>query len=103
MCCRRCGRPGRLRWHGSYSRALITLTAVHILPVMRLFCALCRRTFSLLPVFVEKSHRYAKAVIFQALRLLKSRTYEAVAGWLADSSRRCTAVLTLHLWRRKFA
>lgn len=82
---------------------MITLADVHVLPVMRLFCALCRRTFSLLPVFVEKSHRYARAVIFQALRLLKSRTYEAVAGWLGDSGRRCTAVLTLHLWRRKFA
>jgi len=46
---------------------------------------------------------YAKDIIRRALRLLKSRTYEAVADWFMEEGRRYVAVLTLHFWRRKFA
>jgi hypothetical protein len=35
--------------------------------------------------------------------MLGSRTYEAVAGMFVEQGERCIAILTLHLWRRKFA
>ena len=103
VCCQLCGRSGRLRWHGTYVRTLITLAQTHTLPVKRVLCAFCRRTFAHLPIFVEKFHRYAKELIRRALRLLKSRTYEAVADWFMDRGQRYVAVLTLYFWRRKFA
>lgn len=102
-CCQSCGRSGRLRWHGSYVRTVITLAETHRVTIKRVMCALCGLTFALLPVFIEKFHRYAKALIHRALRLLESRTYEAVADWLGLEGQGCVAVLTLHLWRRKFA
>lgn len=102
-CCQGCGRSGCLRWHGSYLRTVITLAETHIVPIKRVLCVFCGLTFAHLPVFVEKFHRYAKALIHRALRLLESRTYEAVAGWFGLEGRGCVAVLTLHFWRRKFA
>lgn len=84
-------------------RTLITLAQTHSLPIKRLLCAFCRRTFALLPIFVQKFHRYAKELIRRALRLLKSRTYEAVADWFVEEGPRYVAVLTLYFWRRKFA
>lgn len=84
-------------------RTLITLAQTYSLPIKRLLCAFCRRTFALLPVFVQKFHRYAKELIRRALRLLKSRTYEAVADWFVEEGPRYVAVLTLYFWRRKFA
>ena len=101
--CQLCGHSGRLRWHGTYLRTLITLARTHILPIKRFLCACCRRTFAHLPVFVAKFHRYAKGLIRRALRLLKSQTYEAVTDWFVEQGQRYVAVLTLHFWRRKFS
>lgn len=102
-CCQLCGRSGQMRWHGSYLRTLITLAQTHVLPIKRVFCVLCGGTFAHLPIFVAKFHRYAKELIRRALRLLKSRTYEAVADWFVEEGRRYVAVMTLHFWRRRFA
>lgn len=104
--CRRCGCGGPLHWHGRYVRRLITLTKIHALPIRRLFCTLCRRTFALLPPFVVKFHHYAKEVIDTALAWLKSRTYHSVAesidNGLVETERRGLATLTLYFWRRRF-
>lgn len=100
--CQKCKQSGHLRWHGKYARSVIALTETYALPIRRLFCAACRRTFALLPSFVEKFHHYAKETIQLALRMLKSRAYETVAGWFAEHG--CmVAPLTLYFWRRRFA
>ncbi|MFH1186053.1 MAG: DUF6431 domain-containing protein [Chloroflexota bacterium] len=101
--CLVCGHACALRWHGSYARSLITLAQTYVLPVKRLLCLFCGHTFALLPEFVLKFHRYAKAAILHAVRILGPQTYEAVAGMFVGQGARCTAILTLHLWRRKFA
>ena len=101
--CRVCSHAGVLRWHGSYVRSLITLARTYALPVKRLLCVFCGHTFALLPEFVLKFHRYAKATILHAVRMLGLRTYEAVAGMFVGQGERCIAILTLHLWRRRFA
>ena len=100
--CRRCGQPGHLRWHGHYTRSLIVWAKTYLLPIKRLYCTLCRRTFGLLPVFIAKFHRYAQDVISSALKNLKRCTYEHVAGALAQRCQRYVATLTLYFWRRKF-
>lgn len=88
-------------------RRLITLNKIHTLPVRRLFCTLCRRTFALLPPFVVKFYHYAKEVIYTALARLKSHTYhavaEAIANGLPEQKDRGLAPLTLYFWRRHFA
>lgn len=101
--CRICGCVGRLRWHGLYRRTLITLAKTYILPIKRLFCALCRHTFALLPDFALKFHRYAVETIRFALKQLGWCTYEQVAEMFVGQDDRCLAPLTLHFWRRKFA
>jgi len=101
--CLVCGRAGSLRWHGSYARSLVTLARTYTLEVKRLLCLLCGHTSALLPEFALKYHRYARAAILHAVRMLGSRTYEAVAGMFVEQGERCIAILTLHLWRRKFA
>jgi hypothetical protein len=105
-CCQVCKRPCRLRWHGSYSRTLITAGKTYTLLIRRLFCILCGHMFGLLPDFVMKFHRYAKEVIQTALHWLKTCTYEAVAELLANhylaQEKQDIATLTLYFWRRKF-
>lgn len=101
--CAGCRCAGHLRWHGFYRRSLITFTQTTSIPIKRLFCALCRHTFALLPDFILKFHRYAKEVIMRALRQLKGQTYDAVASWLMEKINRNVATLTLYFWRKKFA
>jgi len=104
--CALCRQVGRLRYHGGYSRRLIALAKTYVLPVQRVFCALCRRTFALLPPFVVKFHRYAREVIQSAMVWLKTQTYEAVAESIAshcqEPKERNIAARTLYFWRRKF-
>lgn len=102
--CQICGHAGFLKWHGSYMRSLITLTQTYTLRIKRLFCPFCGHTFGLLPDFVMKFYRYAKQVIHFAIRMLRSHTFEAVAGkFILERKKRCLAILTLYFWRRKFA
>ena len=101
--CQRCGKTGHLRWHGSYTRSLIALGKKYSLPIKRLYCTLCEKTFALLPEFVAKWHRYAVEVINFALKALKSMTFGKVAGRLMEEYQHYVAVETLYLWRIKFA
>ncbi|MFH0809100.1 MAG: DUF6431 domain-containing protein [Pseudomonadota bacterium] len=101
--CQCCGHAGALRWHGSYERSLITLARTYALPIKRLFCTFCGQAFAVLPDFVLKFHRYAKPVILHAVRMLGSHTYETVAGMFMGQAEHPLAILTLHLWHRRFA
>ena len=103
-CCQVCGRAGRLTWRGSYARSLITMARTYTLTVKRVFCCFCGHTFGLLPDFVLKFYHYAGETILYAVRMLKSHTFEAVAGrFVMERKNRCLAALTLYFWRRKFA
>jgi hypothetical protein len=103
-CCQVCGRVGHLRWRGSYVRSLVTMTRNYALPIKRVFCRFCGHTFGLLPDFVMKFYHYARETIHYAVRMLKSHTFEAVAGkFIIERKKRCLAILTLYFWRRKFA
>ena len=101
--CAICGQRCRLVWHGTYLRSVISLAQTWIIPVKRLYCRLCRHTFALLPSFVVKFHRYARATIAFVLRALRARTFEAVADLFMERGQREVAPLTFYFWRRKFA
>lgn len=101
--CQLCRQAGRLRWHSCYKRKLITMTRIYTLTIRRLFCASCGTSFACLPDFVEKFRHYAKAVIYFALKLLKTLSYNNVAGLFTASADCPFTPLTLYLWRRKFA
>lgn len=99
--CQLCGGAGPLHWHAIYKRSLICFHEMVFLPIRRVLCSACRKTFASLPDFVLKFHRYAKAVIHFALRRLTRRSYNAVADLLMDRCHRDVATLTLYLWRRR--
>ena len=101
--CAICASANSLSWHGTYLRNLITLTRTWIIPVKRLYCKCCDRTFALLPSFIVKFHRYARAAIKTALRALRSRTFEAVADLFMEQGGFDVSPLTFYFWRRKFA
>lgn len=101
--CGVCRRGKRLRWHGFYHRSLIGPAQTFILPIRRIFCVVCRHTFSLLPAFAVKFHRYAKEILRFALEKLKSESYEKAADRLMEKMERYVAAMTPYFWRRKFA
>lgn len=70
------------------------------IPIKRLYCRLCDHTFALLPAFVVKFHRYARAAITTALRALRSHTFEAVSNLFTERGRRYVAPLTFYLHGR---
>lgn len=102
--CQVCGHAGCLRWRGSYVRSLITMTQTYTLRIKRLFCPFCGQTFAQLPDFVMKFYHYAKETILYAVQMLKSYSFEVVAGkFIMERKKRCLSILTLYFWRRKFA
>ena len=102
-CCEICGKKIKLTWHAEYKRKLITLTGIYEVPIRRLYCHHCKHTFALLPEFIEKFYRYAKDVIFFAVKELKKHTYDHVAGELPNNISLNIAINTLSNWNRKFA
>lgn len=100
--CATCGQHGPLHWHAIYHRSLITFKGTVTLPIQRILCATCHHTFALVPDFVLKFRRYAKAIIRFALRLLPHRSYNAVADLLMERCHRYVATLTLYFWYRRF-
>lgn len=101
--CRICGKGESLSWHGTYHRSLITLARTLTIPIKRLYCRLCQHTFALLPSFVVKFHRYARAAIMTALLALRSRTFEAVADLFMEQGGHYVSPLTFYFWRHKFS
>ena len=101
--CEVCGGTGPLHWHAVYRRSLIAFHQTVVLPVNRVFCASCRKTFASLPDFIVKFHRYARPVILFALRCLKRLSFNATADLLMDRTSRAVVPFTLFLWRRRFA
>lgn len=100
--CLVCGGAGPLHWHAVYQRSLICFHGTVVLPIHRVLCAACHRTFAALPHFILKFHRYARAVILFALRRLKFISFNATADLLMDRTGRVVATFTLFLWRRRF-
>lgn len=98
--CKLCGKGGSLSWHSSYRRKVITLSGVYEIPIKRLYCRECRRTFGHLPPFILKYRRYGADVIVLLLEEKKRKTYEEVVSEASERYGLLLDVLTIWLWRK---
>jgi hypothetical protein len=83
---------------------LICFLGIYEIPIRRLLCPLCNRTFALIPEFVAKYHRYAKPVIAYAIESLKKLSCYAIADKLAGAMEALDRYLdysTLYRWKLK--
>jgi len=65
--CKNCGYHGRLHYHGSYPRNVITLLSCHVIYIPRYKCPVCNKTYSILPSFVIPYYQYSFCFIFFCL------------------------------------
>jgi len=65
--CENCGYNGKLHYHGSYPRNVITLLGCHVIYVPRYICPECDKTYSILPSFVIPYYQYSFSFIFFCL------------------------------------
>lgn len=101
--CEICNRSGYIIWWSKYIRSLVTFSEVFTeIPIKRVRCCACRKTFCVLPDFIMKFCRYGKDIIIFVLRKLKKLAYEKVAEKLLLSLDIEVAVHTLILWKRKY-
>src|SRR5690554_7532481 len=54
----KCTYEGRLRFHGFYSRNVLTMNETLVIFIKRYFCPDCRKTVSLQPSFVLRSEEH---------------------------------------------
>ncbi len=66
--CPFCKYPERLIRHGFYWRNAVTRTGCFLIPILRLKCASCRRTCSVLPGFLLPYFQYTLRTILDSLR-----------------------------------
>lgn len=65
--CEDCGYNGKLHYHGSYPRNVITLLGCHRIFIPRYICPGCNKTYSILPSFVIPYYQYSFSFIFFCL------------------------------------
>lgn len=99
--CRLCKCEGCLIWHSIYFRYVITLSGKYKIPIRRVKCKECGRTFPLLPNFIIKYHRYGADVILLAVE--KKETHEKIANDLYLKYNFGIAVLTIRSWKKKIS
>jgi transposase-like protein len=90
-----------LNWHGFYRRQVITLTGIEYIPIRRVLCKECGKTFAVLPGFILKRRRYGIDVIRFALEGAETTTCEKAAGKLAHTYGFLIDTLTIWLWKKK--
>lgn len=99
--CELCRQTQCLNWHGFYRRQVITLTGTEYIPIRRVLCKECGRTFAVLPGFILKRRRYGLDVIRFALEEAERTTCEKAAGKLTHTYGLIIDVLTIWLWKKK--
>jgi transposase-like protein len=98
--CELCQQTQCLNWHGFYRRQVITLTGIEYIPIRRVLCKECGKTFAVLPGFILKRRRYGIDVIRFALEGAERTTCEKAAGKLAHTYGLIIDTLTIWLWKK---
>lgn len=62
-----CAYEGRLRFHGFYSRNVLTMNETLVIFIKRYFCPNCRKTVSLQPSFLLFRFQYTFSFIYYTL------------------------------------
>lgn len=81
----------------------MTLSGKCNIPIKRVRCRECGRTFLILPAFILKYHHYGVDVIFLALEEVKKMTHEKVVSELARNYGLMLDALTVWLWKKKIS
>ena len=81
----------------------MTLSCKRNIPIKRVRCRECGRTFPILPAFILKYHRYGADVILLALEEKKNKTYEKVVSDMVVQYSLVLDVLTVWFWRKKIS
>ena len=99
--CELCKSEGCLHWHSIYWRHVITFSGKRKVPIRRVKCKKCGRTFPVLPDFILKYHRYGADVILVAMEGQKEGKHdEEIASDLYEYNL-AVGVLTVRSWRKK--
>lgn len=101
--CTLCKCEGCLNWHSTYWRHVITLSGKYKIPIRRVRCKECGRTFPLLPDFILKYRRYGADVILLAVEKQKTETPEKITSDLSLHHSLYVADMTVWLWKKKIS
>lgn len=99
--CKGC-KSRRIIWWSSYSRNVINLADTYNLPIKRVRCNNCGKTFALLPEFIKKYCRYGIDVIKFVLKGLIQHTFEGMIERMYAEYEIKISVVTLWLWKKKY-
>ena len=90
-----------MNWHSVYMRKVTTLAGEKQIPIRRVLCKECGKTFAVLPGFILKRRRYGIDVMRFALEGAERTTCEKAAGELVHIYGLFIDSLTIWLWKRK--
>lgn len=99
--CPDCRRTGTIWWSG-YERQLRNLADIYDLPIKRVRCKHCGKTFAVLPEFIKKFCRYGKDVIKYVLTAVIKKTYEKISEELCLDNDLNISPLTIWSWKIKY-
>ncbi len=100
-----CPYKGMLYHHAFYSRNALALTGTYVIWILRYYCPVCKRTFSLLPSFCAPYYQYTMGCIFFILfqLYLRHQKLTAIARKINLSSGRSElAYQHISFYRRRF-
>lgn len=99
--CSHCSAKCTPHRHGKFMRSLYTLEEAFVIPVFRFRCPKCRKTFSILPHFVEPHHQSAVDVKEAVVRSgEEGRSLTVLASDSASFAGGPYAEKTLWRWQR---
>jgi len=78
--CKNCGYAGLIHRHGYYYRYVVSFNGCFHIPILRLKCPCCHKTYSILPAFVIPYYQYSFMVIFCCLyaSFVFKKSYQAI-------------------------
>jgi hypothetical protein len=97
--CKDCGSSRKPHRHGKFERSLFTLTDTLLIFIYRFLCPDCKRSFSLIPSFVEPHHQAAVEVKEEVVRSgAEGKSLEEIAASSDTYAGGAYAVKTLWRW-----
>ncbi len=100
--CKICKQTG-LIWWSYYKRQLKNLANRHTIPVKRVRCNKCGKTFAIIPDFIKKFCKYGIDVIIYVLKSLVKKTFEEVSNQIYQEYDIEISTITLWFWKQKYS
>ena len=92
----------KLYRHGKYSRSVITKKKITWIPIYRLLCPACGKTFSLLPDFLLPYQVHGGEILQQAwsLRFMKRKSFAKIKSIISHNETGGISIKTIKRWER---